>query len=314
MGRTPLQILHEATGGWPVMSSSTLGEEDRPNYMTFEQRVVHWHSTGAVRTLPFEINRMLILVALRASHELDRTKLAQKLEVEPGEIRPALPVRVRAELGFEPGFETIVTDEDVPCFLDVRVTWLRGATIAMGTQASIATLAPERLIEITGATVGDFAIAPTSLDPPEYFPDFLPHFSSDEVEARLREAGERVTFPLFIPPELLHQEAGRWEHRTSLFGCSWSAGLGSPVTDLDRATISLSLHPGGWPVYLDESPSPAHQQKALEQWPRLEIEDPWTNDVELVMRDGVGILLAADERFPGDLRELGESLVKFQVD
>jgi hypothetical protein len=318
MGRTPWEILTGQAkppyrGGHTFLARpergllawEALGEDNRPPYMTFEERMWDWST--AVRTFPVEAHRELVLVALRAAHELDRDKLALALQVAPEQIKPALPARVRMKLGFEHGFETIVTDEDVMRFVDVRVTWMRGATITMGTRVITARVQPERLLEISDATVGDFAAEPVPLDQPEHLP--FPPLTPEEARIALRDVAQRVTFPIWVPASVLR--SGK-----TLFGASWSAGLGSPVTTLDRATLMVDVA-GGWSVYLDESPGRAHHARARKEWPRLleaGLDSPRLTNVDFVERDGVGITLVAHEKFPGDLRRIADSLVKFELD
>ncbi len=295
------------TPGTVLQRWSSLSELDRPRYLTFEQRMGRF--PDAVRTWPVEWQGNLILVALRHRHLLDQEKLARTLGVEPWEIKPALPVRVRMKLGFEPGFETLVTDEQVARFIDVRVTRMRGATIATGTSYATATVIPDALIALTRAAVGDFATEPLPLDHPLGLYQSYLRQTPAVVKTVLEDVSNRVNFPIWAPADLL--AGGDVFH---LDGADWSSALGSPASELDRITLTLSMQPGHWTTYLDQSPSPAHNKQARQEWPRYTTpgaDKPWMTNVLQVEREGVGITIVAHERFPESLQPIADSLVPF---
>jgi len=283
------------------------------------------HYGDAVRTVPLQWKGHLFLVALRRGHAIDYAKLADSLDVEAGDIEPADASVVRETLGFQEGFETLVTDEPVARFIDVRVTWMRSATIATGRADLVVAVSPAKLLALTEAAVGDFAAEPVPLDEPGRLPSGL--LDHEGTEGVLREVSEMVRFPLWVPEETLI--AGK---RFQLKGADWSAGLTSPASVVDRATLRFWLQPGGFTLFLDESPNPDHHERAREAWPNLieaGLDRPWMTTLHYVQRVDVGISLVAsedfhvsaravardyaDEGFPQSLEAVADSLVRFET-
>jgi prolyl-tRNA editing enzyme YbaK/EbsC (Cys-tRNA(Pro) deacylase) len=345
VGRTPWQILKDADkhpdeireiepghGFYRGRPKALLQSWDRisvrgvpdPADVTFEQRMRHYGN--AVRTVPIEWKGALLLFALRAHHMLDLGKVARSLAVEATELRRAEATTVRAALGFAPGFETLITDEAVATFVDIRVTWMRSATIATGDSDLVAAVCPGKLIEITGAAVCDIAAERVPLDEPGSFPPGMKR-GVDAVKAVLREVADQVGFPLWIPPELLVDQ------RFQLRGADWSAGLGSPATTVNRATLGFWMQPGGLPLFLDQCPSTMHHELAAKAWPQLVeagLERPRMTLVHQIRRAGIGITLVADQDFaasadtvagrfdqpdfPRSLEAIADGLIPFPLD
>jgi prolyl-tRNA editing enzyme YbaK/EbsC (Cys-tRNA(Pro) deacylase) len=109
-----------------------------------------------VKTLALETSNRMVLVALRATDDLDYGKLATTLGVD--HVSAAAPGRVREVLGVEPGFETILTHADLTRFLDERVLSLNKAFLSGGVDDRLYELTPADLLKASGATVADLAL------------------------------------------------------------------------------------------------------------------------------------------------------------
>jgi prolyl-tRNA editing enzyme YbaK/EbsC (Cys-tRNA(Pro) deacylase) len=285
-----------------------------------------WYAPDSVRTAPLVWKGATLLVALRARHTLDVRKVSRELGVDAEEVHPASE-DVSLGLGFDPGFETLATDEAVARFVDVRVTWMRSATIPTGTSDLAVTVTPRKLIALTDAAVGDFVADAAPLDEPLHFPSGSTR-GPEAARAAIQDVAEIVGFPLWTPSALL---TGNRPFR--LDGADWSAGLGSPPTEINRATLMLQLQPGGITVILDQSTSELHHELAQDAWPNLvqaSLDRPWLTRVLRVRRGRVGITLVAGKDFdvsvraaardfglsdfPLSLDEIADSLVPFPLD
>jgi Cys-tRNA(Pro)/Cys-tRNA(Cys) deacylase len=149
MGRSPTDIL-KASG------LRYITHRWRP-FPTFADLLTRQGTHRGVKTLALEAPDQLVLVALRAEDELDYGKLARALGVDRDPITPAASGRVQQTLGVEPGFESILTDEDVPRFVDERVLALDRAVISSGRNDRLFELGPADLVSASGATVADLA-------------------------------------------------------------------------------------------------------------------------------------------------------------
>jgi prolyl-tRNA editing enzyme YbaK/EbsC (Cys-tRNA(Pro) deacylase) len=101
-----------------------------------------------VKTLAVDSPCGLVLVALRAEDELDYCKLARVLGVDRDPLTAAAPNKIAEALGVAAGFETILTDTDVACFVDERVLGLGRVVVSGGVNDRLYELAPRLLRDV----------------------------------------------------------------------------------------------------------------------------------------------------------------------
>jgi Cys-tRNA(Pro)/Cys-tRNA(Cys) deacylase len=155
MARTPEEILRDAGISFAV-------HEHAPVTSVAEiLRVLPFPAEEHVKTLAFDADGRLALVALRGSDRLRFGTLARALGVARDRIAPLPPDRVRAELDLEPGGVCPLVDRgDVTVLVDRRVLDLGRAFCGSGRSDATLELAPTDLVAASRGSVRELAAPP----------------------------------------------------------------------------------------------------------------------------------------------------------
>jgi prolyl-tRNA editing enzyme YbaK/EbsC (Cys-tRNA(Pro) deacylase) len=150
--RSPEQILHAA--GVPFVRH----DHEPVSSVAEIVEALPYPAEQHVKTLVFDADGRIVLVALRGSDRLRFGPLARALGVARDRIAPLPPERVRSELGLEPGGVCPLVDAaGITVVLDRRVLDLSRAFCGSGRADATLELRATDLAAVIGATVVDVA-------------------------------------------------------------------------------------------------------------------------------------------------------------
>lgn len=150
--RTPVELLRDA--GAPF----TLHEHVPVATVAEILVALPFPADEHVKTLAFEADGRIVLVALRGSDRIRYGPLARALGVARDRVTALPPERVRAELGLEPGGVCpLVDDQAVTVVADRRVLELERAFCGSGRSDATIEVAAADLVRVSGAVAVDLA-------------------------------------------------------------------------------------------------------------------------------------------------------------
>jgi prolyl-tRNA editing enzyme YbaK/EbsC (Cys-tRNA(Pro) deacylase) len=150
--RTPVELLRDA--GVPF----TLHEHVPVATVAEILVALPFPADEHVKTLAFEADGRIVLVALRGSDRIRYGPLARALGVARDRVTALPPERVRAELGLEPGGVCpLVDDPAVTVVADRRVLELERAFCGSGRSDATIEVAAADLVRVSGAVAVDLA-------------------------------------------------------------------------------------------------------------------------------------------------------------
>lgn len=117
-------------------------------------------SGTALKTLAVETGGELVLAALRAGDGVHPGKLAKALGVGRTTLNAVTPAALQVELGFEPGWVSLLTDFPAARLVDEAVPALGTVHVAAGRPGVTIELAAADLIAAAGATVAELVAPP----------------------------------------------------------------------------------------------------------------------------------------------------------
>ena len=100
----------------------------------------------------------LVVVVTSGANRVDEASVADQLDVDAGSVSMADADEIKATLGWAiGGVPPFCHDADVPVFMDETLTDYEEVWAAAGTPEAVFPIAPDRLRQLSGATVADVA-------------------------------------------------------------------------------------------------------------------------------------------------------------
>ena len=100
----------------------------------------------------------LVAVVTSGANRVDEASVADQLDVDAGSVSMADADEIKATLGWAiGGVPPFCHDADVPVFMDETLTDYEEVWAAAGTPEAVFPIAPDRLRQLSGATVADVA-------------------------------------------------------------------------------------------------------------------------------------------------------------
>ena len=101
---------------------------------------------------------VLVVVVTSGANRVDEASVADQLDVDAGSVSMADADEIKATLGWAiGGVPPFCHDADVPVFMDETLTDYEEVWAAAGTPEAVFPIAPDRLRQLSGATVADVA-------------------------------------------------------------------------------------------------------------------------------------------------------------
>lgn len=111
-------------------------------------------------SLVFEVDGDLVVVITSGANRVSEEKLATLRDADPGTVSMADAGRIKEVLGWAiGGVPPFCHASDVPIYMDETLTEYGEVWAAAGTPEAVFPIAPERVRELSGATVVDVAQA-----------------------------------------------------------------------------------------------------------------------------------------------------------
>ena len=100
----------------------------------------------------------LVVVVTSGANRVEEASVADHLDVDPGSVSMADADEIKATLGWAiGGVPPFCHDVDVPVLMDETLREYEEVWAAAGTPAAVFPIAPDRLRQLSGATVADVA-------------------------------------------------------------------------------------------------------------------------------------------------------------